>query len=322
MTQRSGWDLAPNWMSLILSPEELDATITSGGSSSSSCPYSFCLKSIRSGPFSWTRSTPATACARSAVNFRFDCDAAGERPNRLSAGQAFSTNFRSAASAFGAMSVATTCSPLARNSEAQLAPITPVPMMAMRRMGLFSVMSFLRCVLLDFGIGDAGEVALGVEEVALVLAIEIGGIDRAGEVGDEHPVAGNVEGDADALHQMRDDDLRRRLFVDRRPIDGVAARRIAAVGPVENAVRQIKLEVDRFRQPIEQHLDVGSVRRALALRYVDVGAEDTAQVAVVGTLLRPVDVPPFGIDGDADAPSALILPVVVAAAGFDQRFDL
>ena len=28
----------------------------------------------------------------------------------------------------------------------QLAPITPVPMMAMRRLGLVSVISFLRCV--------------------------------------------------------------------------------------------------------------------------------------------------------------------------------
>jgi hypothetical protein len=93
------------------------------------------LKSIRSGPFSWTRSTPPTACAIAAVNFRFDCDAPVDRPNRLSAGQAFSTNFLSAASAFGAMSVATTCSPLARYSAVQLAPMTPVPMMAMRRMG-------------------------------------------------------------------------------------------------------------------------------------------------------------------------------------------
>src|SRR4029077_10212207 len=27
-------------------------------------------------------------------------------------------------------------------------------------------------------------------------SIEIGGIDRTGEVGDEHPIAGNIEGDA------------------------------------------------------------------------------------------------------------------------------
>ena len=35
-------------------------------------------------------------------------------------------------------------SPLARNSEVQLAPITPVSMMAMRRMGLVLVMSYLQ----------------------------------------------------------------------------------------------------------------------------------------------------------------------------------
>ena len=35
------------------------------------------------------------------MKVRFDCDAPGERPSRLSAGQAVSTNFRSAASAFG-----------------------------------------------------------------------------------------------------------------------------------------------------------------------------------------------------------------------------
>src|SRR5882757_5418350 len=58
--------------------------------------------------------------------------------------------------------------------------------------------------LLDCDVGDPSEIALGVEEVALVLAIEIGGIDRTGEVGDEHPVAGNIEGDADPFHQMRD----------------------------------------------------------------------------------------------------------------------
>src|ERR1700752_699612 len=149
------------------------------------------------------------------------------------------------------MSVATTCSPFARNSEVQLAPITPVPMMAMRRMGLVLVMSCLRCVPSDFGIGDAGEIALGVEEVALVLAVEIGGIDRAGEVGDEHPVSGNIEGDGDALHQMPDDDLRCRLCVDRRAIDVVAARRIAAIGPIEDAVFQIELKVNRFWQLIE-----------------------------------------------------------------------
>src|SRR5262249_3865453 len=150
------------------------------------------------------------------------------------------------------MSVATTCSPLARKSEVQLAPITPVPMMAMRRMGLVLVMSVLRS---DFGVSDAGEIALGVEEVALVLAVEISGIDRAGEVGAEQPGAGYVESDADCFHQVGDQDLRRLLFVHPPPIDRVAARWIATSGPIEGAAGEIELEVNRLGQLIEQHLD-------------------------------------------------------------------
>src|SRR5262249_21595957 len=174
----------------------------------------------------------------------------------------------------------------------------------------------------DFGISDAREIALGVEEVALVLAIEIGRIDRAGEVGDEHSVAGHVEGDADALHQMLDEDLRCRLCVDRRTIYGIAARRIATIGPIEDAVRQIELEVDRFRQMIEQHLDVGAVDRVLALRDVNVCAEDATQPGVVRAFLRPVDLSKLRVERDPDAPPRLIAPVLVATAGLDQGFDL
>src|ERR1700756_1036297 len=104
----------------------------------------------------------------SAVNLRFDCDAPADKPKRLSAGQAVSTNFFSAASAFGAMSVATTCSPLARYSAVQLAPITPVPMMVTRLMGLFFDMSL---VLRNFGVGDAGEIALCFEDISFTGSI-------------------------------------------------------------------------------------------------------------------------------------------------------
>lgn len=37
-TQGSGCATAPNWISLIVSPDELNAMITSGSRSSSSCP--------------------------------------------------------------------------------------------------------------------------------------------------------------------------------------------------------------------------------------------------------------------------------------------
>src|SRR5712672_555688 len=85
---------------------------------------------MRSGPFSWTNSAFFTAVAKSAANFRFDCDASGARPNLLSAGQAASTKCLSDASASGATSVATTSKPFARKSAAQLAPTTLVPIIA------------------------------------------------------------------------------------------------------------------------------------------------------------------------------------------------
>jgi hypothetical protein len=89
-----------------------------------------------------------------------------------------------------------------------------------------------------------------------------------------------------------------------------------------SAVRQIELEVDRLRQAIEQHLDVGAVHGGLALRNLDVGAEDAALLTIVWAFLRPVDFLELRIDGDADAPAILITRMLVAAAGLDQRFDL
>src|SRR5258705_1103054 len=234
---------------------------------------------MRSGPFSWTRSAPASACARSAVNVRLDCDAPGDTPNRLSAGQAVSTNFLSAVSAFGAMSVATTCSPLARNSELQLAPITPVPMMAMRRMGLFCDISLL---LRDFGVGDAGEIALCVEEILFTGSIESCGVNRAGEVSDEHAIVWNVERDTDPLHEVGHHDLRLdRLVIDRGAVHRVAARRVAAVGPVENTVLVVEPEIDRLRQAVVEDLDVGPGRCGLAGGNVVIGAEEAAGPRVV-----------------------------------------
>src|SRR5262245_61178976 len=56
----------------------------------------------------------------------------------VSNGQASSTYLRRFASAFGAGSVATTSKPRARYCAAQLAPITPVPTIAIRRTGLLN----------------------------------------------------------------------------------------------------------------------------------------------------------------------------------------
>src|SRR5712672_938985 len=209
-------------MTVIVNPDELDAIIESGGVASSMSANNLILKSGRSGPFSWTKSACASALFIVEVKANRSRLAPGERPISVRAGHASSTYLRRLASALGAGSVAITSNPRARYCAAQLAPITPVPTIAMRRTGLLKDISALRCG--KFGVGNAGEVALGIEEVALVRSVEIGGIDRTSEVGDEHTVTWNVEGDADPLHQVRDQNLRRRVgVIDPHPIDGIAA---------------------------------------------------------------------------------------------------
>ena len=118
-------------------------------------------------------------------------------------------------------------------------------------------------------------------------------------------------------------DLRRlRLCIDGCAVHRVAARRVAAIGPVEHAVLEIELEIDRLRQAVEEHFDVGAFVGALAPGEIDTGAKDAAELAIVRTFLRPVDLAALGVDGDADAPPGLVAPVGVATARLDQRLDL
>src|SRR5258705_9863764 len=98
--------------------------------------YSFILKSGRSGPFSWTRSACESASFMLVVKLRRSRDAPGDKPTFSSAGHASSTYWRRAASAFGAGSVAITSNPRARYCAAQLAPMTPVPTIAIRCIAL------------------------------------------------------------------------------------------------------------------------------------------------------------------------------------------
>src|SRR5260370_16100347 len=119
-------------MTVIVNPDELEAMIESGGVASSMSANSLILKSGRSGPFSWTKS----ACARALFIVEAKANrsqlAPGARPISVKAGQASSTYLRRFASAFGAGSVAITSNPRARYCAAQLAPITPVPTLAIR----------------------------------------------------------------------------------------------------------------------------------------------------------------------------------------------
>ena len=97
---------------------------------------------------------------------------------------------------------------------------------------------------------------------------------------------------------------------------------IAAIGPVEDAILEIELEIDRLRQVVEEYLDVGAVGGGLTLRDLDARAKDSALVSIVRAFLRPVDLLALGVDRDPNAPPGLVAPIGVAATRLDERFDL
>src|SRR5206468_9790294 len=77
------------------------------------------------------------------VKLKRSLDAPEDRPMFVRSGQASSTYLRKLASAFGAGSVATTSNPRARYCVAQLAPMTPVPTIAILLIGLlYDIMMF------------------------------------------------------------------------------------------------------------------------------------------------------------------------------------
>src|SRR4029077_14248818 len=106
----------------------------------------------------------------SVVKVKRSRDAPFERPMLVRSFQASSMYLRKLASAFGAGSVAMTSNPRARYSAAQLAPMTPVPTMAIRLIGLlYDILVFLP---LDFRVSDAGEISLPDQEWFLFRTVE------------------------------------------------------------------------------------------------------------------------------------------------------
>jgi hypothetical protein len=85
---------------------------------------------------------------------------------------------------------------------------------------------------------------------------------------------------------------------------------------------EIELQIDRLRQAVEKHFDIGAIGRGLTLRNFDIRAEDAAQSGIVGAFLRPVDLFALGVDGDSNTPSGLVAAVCVATACLDERFNV
>src|SRR6266404_6144269 len=99
---------------------------------------------------------------------------------------------------------------------------------------------------------------------------------------------------------MREQNVWGRMFgeigINRRAVHRVPARWISAIGPINEPILQIKLEIDRFRQTIEQKLDIGAVGRILPFRNSDACAKDSPLPRIVWTFLRPINLSAVGID--------------------------
>src|SRR5207249_9846494 len=105
---------------------------------------------------------------------------------------------------------------------------------------------------------------------------------------------------------MREQNVGCRMFAEvgvyRCAIDRVSARRISAIGPINEPILQIELEIDWFGQAVEQKFDVGAVRRRLTIRDVDLRTEDATFAGIIGSFLRPINLFAVRINSDADAP--------------------
>src|SRR6266699_3666996 len=105
---------------------------------------------------------------------------------------------------------------------------------------------------------------------------------------------------------MREQNVGCRMFAEvgiyRRAIDRVSARRISAIGPINEPILQIELEIDWFRQTIEQKFDISAVRSGLTIRDVDLRTEDATFAGIIGSFLRPINSSAARINSDADAP--------------------
>ena len=138
-----------------------------------------------------------------------------------------------------------------------------------------------------------------VAQVALLLA---------GEICDVRGAPRGVDGQADRLREPVGDHVRLLPLLPHRRNRGaaqrVAARQIAraAISPQQVAIKQ--LQVDGGGQVVPQQFDVGAALGALPGGKLQAGPEDLPVAAFVRTLLRPVDVAGFFIDGHADDPVA------------------
>src|SRR3954468_1170115 len=111
--------------------------------------------------------------------------------------------------------------------------------------------------------------------------------------------------------------------IHRRTVHSVAARRIAAVGPVHRPVGKIEFQINRFGQALVEKFDVFAIGGALTFGNFEIGAEDSSFAGIVGTFLGPIKFSTFDVEGNSDTPFLYDLPrTCVAFAGVDKCLDV
>src|SRR4029077_12905162 len=99
----------------------------------------------------------------------------------------------------------------------------------------------------QFRIRDPSEVPFSKEQGPLLRAIKVRAVERAGQIGHEHPSAFEVQCHADSFHQVTKENFRlytlswRRIH--RRPVYGITARRVATISPVDHPISGIERQI-------------------------------------------------------------------------------
>src|SRR5579863_2594979 len=179
----------------------------------------------------------------------------------------------------------------------------------------------------QLSVRNAGKVSFSEEQCFLVRPVQFGAVDAAGEIGDKHPTAFEVQSQPDGFHQMGENDLGlwtiSALRVHGRAIHRVATRRISAVCPVKGPIGKIEIQIDWLRQVFKEHLDVFAICRCLTLGDFEICAKDTSSAAFIRPLLGPIKLATLRVHRNAHAPLRLVLAGTrVPPAGIDKRFDV
>ena len=99
-----------------------------------------------------------------------------------------------------------------------------------------------------FRVCDSRQISFGEDDIFLIRTVEVRAVNGSAQVSQEHALVFEIQRKADAFHQMIEDNFR--LFalaggcVHRRSIDGVSARRVPAVGPVDHPVAEVEIKID------------------------------------------------------------------------------